>query len=194
MEKVEFAKKVESRIFIHNDLSNAAFHQFKLAQELVNGEGEGLSLVIMAGLTFYAFTIEAKCNFIGMILFDEDWKEKDDFKKKFKKISKALGIKCDFGERPFSTVKDVNIFRNTLAHGKPETLIEQEIVKIHRKEIDRPEMIKAEWEKQLTLEFLTQVKSDIEEIWRRLLEGSGMNIMDTLSGGSTDYSIFVGGK
>ncbi|WP_137821583.1 hypothetical protein [Pseudomonas sp. D(2018)] len=68
-------KEVQKKIYIHNDLANAANHLRKRVEENeATDNHEGISLDIMACLTMLAFTFESRLNFIGAKTVDS-WNE-----------------------------------------------------------------------------------------------------------------------
>src|SRR4051794_3118829 len=91
-EKVRVRVQATSRIYIHNDLSNAAFH-FKesIARRLAANDRSGITFEYMAWAIMLAFTFEAKINFLGWKLII-DWKEFQRFDEKVKQILGKLEI------------------------------------------------------------------------------------------------------
>jgi len=66
MEKVRARVQSTKRVYIHNDLSNAAFH-FKdaIEEKIKANETTGITFEYMACALMLAFTFEAKINFLG---------------------------------------------------------------------------------------------------------------------------------
>ena len=82
MEKLYVRRQAKKNIYVHNDLSNAAFHLLERIDEMERTDNrEGIGLDVMACLTMMAFTFEAKINFLGFKVIAE-WKEKQPFHKK----------------------------------------------------------------------------------------------------------------
>lgn len=180
MDKIKVRIEAKRSVYIHNDLGNCAYH-FKERFENWGDQG-GMALEIMAGLTMIAFTAEARFNFLGWKLIS-DWNENQTLKAKAKNVTKKLGLKSDFGQKPYSTIKSLKEFRDTLAHGKPIIMNEQkEIVTTHQ-ELEERGFLKADWERFLTLEFFTLAYEQTEDIWNELLKASDLEVFDTLSGG-----------
>jgi hypothetical protein len=121
-------------------------------------------------------------NFLGFKLI-QNWEERKPYLLKFERVAKQVSVKVDYGSRPHSTVKELKDFRDTLAHGKPKEIkVEREDV-ITREELERRDLLKAEWQDSLTEEFLARAYDDMEDIWREFLERSGLSVIDTITSG-----------
>jgi hypothetical protein len=116
-------KVTESRqIYIHNTLENAVYHlKRKIEERIQNDQREGVGLEIMACLTMIAFSFEAQVNFLGFKL-DEKWAERKPYLVKMERIARKLKVPLDQSTRPYSTIKTLKTFRDTLAHGKPQLI------------------------------------------------------------------------
>jgi hypothetical protein len=103
---------------------------------------------------------------------------------KFERVAKKLNIPVEYGSRPHKTVKLLKEFRDTLAHGKPfEIDQEQELIATYE-ELDRSKLLQAEWEKRfLTEEFVSRAHDDSETIWKTFLQASGLSVFDTITHG-----------
>jgi hypothetical protein len=181
----KFVAKIrkDMRIYIHNDLMNAAdVLKGKIDERSKKGERDGIGWEIMACLTIIAFAFEAQMNFLGFKLI-QNWEERKPYLLKFERVAKQVSVKVDYGSRPHSTVKELKDFRDTLAHGKPKEIkVEREDV-ITREELERRDLLKAEWQDSLTEEFLARAYDDMEDIWREFLERSGLSVIDTITSG-----------
>jgi hypothetical protein len=142
---------------------------------------------MIAGLTITAFAVEANFNFLGWKLID-GWNERQPFFKKVKQICKHLSVDVDWDNRPFATIKKLKEFRDTLAHGKPEVLENEEEVILTDDELRKRGWLTPEWEKFLTGDFVTEAYDDMEVIWKLLLVESGLELFDTVTGGSSSIS------
>src|SRR5215210_55312 len=117
MEKIKVRRQAKKHIYIHNDLSNAAYHfNERINERFANEDIEGIAFDILAELVFLAFTIEAKVNFLGSKLI-EGWKERERFWKKLQLVLGHLDLKVDFDTRPYSTINRLKELRDSLAHG-----------------------------------------------------------------------------
>ena len=75
MVKIKVRRQQKKRIYIHNDLSNAAFYFMKrIESRLQNNDQEGIAFDHMAFLILSAFAFEARINFLGKKLIT-NWRE-----------------------------------------------------------------------------------------------------------------------
>jgi hypothetical protein len=112
----------DMRLYIHNDLMNAAdYLKRRIDERSKKGDRDGIGLDIMACLTIIAFSFEAQMNFLGFKLIQK-WEERKPYLYKFQRVAKRLNVTVDYNSRPHSTVKELKEFRDTLAHGKPEEI------------------------------------------------------------------------
>lgn len=175
----------EKQIFIHNDLSNAAHYFTKTAEKrIADNDREGVGIEMMAGLVMLAFAAEAKFNFIGWRVFGDRWNERQPAYKKVDEVVAELKIEADFSTRPFKTLNELRDFRDTVAHGKPQVVREEQEVIIAAEELDDMGFLQAGWERWVKLDYLKQSKADLDEIWKVLLDASKLEIFDTLTQGS----------
>ncbi len=181
MVKIKVRRHQKKRIYIHNDLSNAAFYFMKrIESRLQNNDQEGIAFDHMAFLVLSAFAFEARINFLGEKLIT-NWRERSPFHVKVASVFSAVGIKQQSNQRPFSTLKIIKDFRDTLAHGKPkETILEEEAI-IEQEEEDGLVGLTAEWKKYCTLELMQIVHEDLNTLWKRLLEKAGIKVFETLT-------------
>ena len=183
MEKIKVRRQAKKHIYVHNSLSNAAYHFKQTVDERVEkDELTGITFDILAVLIFLAFTVEAKINFLGFKLFP-NWAERDRFWKKLKRVVTHLGLQADFEVRPYSTIKTLKDLRDSLAHGKPVHLELDEEAVIDADQADEMVYLKADWEKHCTEDFTQQAYDDVQEIWKQLLSAAKISLFDTLSGG-----------
>src|SRR4051794_4731492 len=188
-EKFVVKIRKDMRIYIHNDLMNAAdFLKGKIDERSKKGDLDGLGLEIMACLTIIAFAFEAQMNFIGFKLIP-NWEERKPYLLKFERVAKKLGVAIDYESRPHSTVKELKEFRDTLAHGKPKEVKGESDEIITREELERRDLLKAEWQECLTEEFLGRCYDDTESIWRQFLEKSEVSVIDTITSGERTVQV-----
>jgi len=178
----------EVRIYIHNDLANAAFHAKENVLRVKKTQEAGISLHIMSALTMYAFAFEAKINFLGDKLVP-NWKEREAFHKKLKKVFAACELGYESNARPLSTINELKNFRDLIAHGKPFENSEEFERVVNRDNDEELELrIPSPHEQYCTVEFLLNVADDIEQIWKEVLECSDITTYETItrfSGGRT---------
>lgn len=114
--------KVKRGIFEHNFLSSIAINQLSRAKEEENGHKFRWLIPSMA---FSVFRVEALCNIYGSQLFPHwDHFESTSFIGKIAMISEFLEIEVDFSKQPWQDLDKMKIFRNTLAHAKPQSVSE----------------------------------------------------------------------
>lgn len=188
MGKIRVKLDEQRHIYIHNDLSNAAFYfKQRIYERIKADDREGISLEIMACLTMIAFAVEAKINFLGYRLIP-NYPERAPYWEKVKKVTSQLGVKFDNTTRPYKTIASLKDFRDTLAHGKPLNLnASKEVVTTHE-ELEQRGYLTAHWEAYITPGFVEEAFDDMEEIWRDLLARSKLEIFDTLTHGGSSIT------
>src|SRR5229473_741141 len=184
IEKVRARITQTSRLYIHNDLSMAALHfkdNIDAKESGEDGRG-GKTYEYMACAVMLAFTFEAKVNFLGWKLIPE-WKEFQPFYDKVDQVFKKLGLELDWGKRPYSSILAMKRFRDEIAHGKPLVIKSDEIVTMKAEELDRRVDLTGKWQEGCQPHTVNLACDDINVIWRRMLEASGLEILDTISSG-----------
>lgn len=188
-EKFSVKIKSQAHIYIHNTIDNTAWYlKEKIEERIKKGERDGISLEIMSCLVMIAFAFEAKINLLGFKLFDK-WEERQGYLYKFERVANRLGVKIDYDTQPHSTVKDIKSFRDTIAHGKPHEIKEEKEQVLTEEELEKRNILKAEWESCLTEDFLRRAYDDLEKIWKDLFGKSGLNILDTVTSGESAIQI-----
>lgn len=142
----------------------------------VEKDKEGSFYQFMASLIFTAFMMEAYLNDIGPRIF-KCWCDLERLSpsSKLNLIAEKLGVNKDEGKRPYQTLSELFKFRNALAHGKPESLIDNEI-----RLVDEPfdkynhETLKADWEKYCTQDNATRALEDTETIIKDIHNHAGV--------------------
>jgi hypothetical protein len=188
--KVFWPPTENRQIYIHNTLENAVYHlKQKIEERSKNNERDGLGLEIMACLTMIVFAFEAQINFLGLFKLDEKWEERKPYLFKVERIARKLKVPLHQSSRPYSTIKTLKTFRDTLAHGKPQIIRGEKTLILTREELGRRNILKADWESYLTEEFLRQSYDDTDTLWKRLLQASGLDILDTVAAGESTFQI-----
>lgn len=170
-------------VYIHNDLSNAAFH-FKtgIEERLEKDDRKGITFECMACLLMCAFSFEAYINFLGAKLC-KNWDEWQRFDNKLNQVLKQLGLKPDLTKRPYSAIHRVKKFRDTIAHGKPDEEEYDRVVEVAGDGSDvRPDLT-GEWQAVCETDIVLEIYEDIDAIWKDLIVKSGLSIYDTLTHG-----------
>lgn len=186
MAKIRARHRGSKRIYIHNDLSNAAYH-FKTEIERKNSEGarEGIYFDYMACLVMLAFALEAKINFIGYKLFDGEWRERSPYFDKVEAIFDRLSIVFDEQTRPYCTVRFLKKFRDLIAHGKPDEVdFDEEIIREEEK-MDRINDLTGQWEHYCTQEIVLRAYEDVDLIWTELLDAAHLTVGDASTYGES---------
>lgn len=182
-------KTATNHLHIHNDISNTARHLRKRIEEMeAAGNREGISLDITACLVMLAFTSESRLNFIGAKTV-KDWNQRERFPDKLKIVLKALNLRPDRRERPYSAIKLLQEFRNTIAHGTPSTVEVDELIEVGPKDRYDDVDLQADWEKCLNTDFMRQCSDDIDQIWHEWLEVAGIELHETLTHGSYSFDL-----
>jgi hypothetical protein len=135
----------------------------------------------MSALTMYAFAFESKINFLGDKLVP-NWKEREAFHKKLKKVFAACELGYKSNARPLSTINELKNFRDLIAHGKPFENSEEFERVVNRDNDEEFELrISSPHEQYCTVEFLLNIADDIEQIWKEVLECSDIAIYETIT-------------
>jgi hypothetical protein len=105
----------------HHMLMNAAFLQLEVARETETNRFNNL----LAALTLSALSVEALANSVGDCVVS-DWKDFESLNPigKLRLLAEKLSIEFDRKAEPWATVCWLGIFRNRIAHAKPEELLE----------------------------------------------------------------------
>lgn len=121
-------------------------------------------------MAFSVFRVEALCNIYGSHLFPHwDHFESTSFIGKIAMISDFLKVKVDFSIEPWQTLNKMKIFRNTLAHAKP-----QKATATHEVPEDYPEIFLPFPDEKRTIrsyssienaERFDEVADELEIIW-----------------------------
>jgi hypothetical protein len=183
MENVQARSQGKKYIYIHNDLSNAAFH-FKtiIEDRLEKDDRVGITFDCMACLLMCAFSFEAYINFLGAKLL-KNWDEWQRFDNKLQQVLKRLDIKSDQAKRPYSAIKRLNNFRNTIAHGKPDEEEYDKIVEIAGDGSDARPDLTGDWVAMCDTNTVFEIYEDIDTIWKEFIAKSGLSVYDTLTHG-----------
>lgn len=197
--------------FIHNDVANAAYfiHERLKATQDSGVEHPGLFLELIALVSMTASALEGYANYLGyrMILPEEKTRQQADpsileaitweaFERKpvidkLKVIAAHHGMTVDWGARPYQTVRALVNLRNLFAHPKPVRPKDREFVAEGRHS-DLAQQLRdyrPEYEEQLTWPFADQAYVDVEAIWKKMLEGAGIEVHETWSGGPQGFSL-----
>ncbi|SCB28457.1 hypothetical protein GA0061099_1004158 [Bradyrhizobium yuanmingense] len=188
--KIKARVQKSKRVFVHNDLSQAAmYHAGVIQEKLGKGSRDAIMYDGMACAVMVAFTFEANVNFIGFELNEAgklpDWKERESFMEKLKKVFGALGIPVELDKRPLKSMERMKKLRDTLAHGKPVYAEYDEVLIRAPEEIDLfgGGGLSAGWETECKPEVVKQAREDLEDLWKLMIQKSGLNLWDTMTSG-----------
>jgi hypothetical protein len=180
--------KTDRKVYIHNDLANAAFWYKKLVFMKRSGGGDGLMIDTMACAIMLAFTWEAYLNFFGSELI-EGWSHNDCLEDKENKVLERLSIKPDWSKRPYDAMRTLQIIRNALAHGVPVAgAMEDEVINKAEKITARKIDLTSKWQDLCTPPLVLRAYDDLDAIFKEMLTASGLSIMDTITQGEGNIS------
>ncbi|MCK1723456.1 hypothetical protein [Bradyrhizobium sp. 141] len=188
-EKIKARVTKSARVFVHNDLSSAVGYFATLIEEKQKAGSGGILIDGMVCMTLIAFTFEANVNFMGFEMEKAgklpNWKERDPFNEKLKKVFGALSIPIEKDKRPHKTMENTKLLRDTLAHGKPEYREYDEIEIGTHAEIDwrSGADLLAGWQLECTPEHVAEASADLDELWKLMVEQSGLDLWDTITRG-----------
>lgn len=177
-----------SKVYVHNDLSQAATYFSSTIQEKQKSRTrDAIMFDGMACALMVAFAFKANLNFMGSYLLKAEkfteWNERQSFTKKLNKVFGALGISVELEKRPLSSMQRMKTLRDTLAHGKPvEVEQDNEVVGMHE-ELDRGTKLAAGWEKDCTPDSVFEAVADLDALWKLMIQKSGIDIFETMTHG-----------
>ncbi|WP_105415934.1 hypothetical protein [Neorhizobium sp. T25_27] len=186
MRKIRVRIQHTHHIHIHNDLASAAFFFRNKVMEnsKIDGSVKGSHFDMMACVTMTAFALEAKINFLGDRLLGRKWRERDSSYEKLKKVCRHVGVTLSLNAKPFTAFTYLKDIRDTLAHGKPELIeVDKEVVSTpHELEAYNGEL-QGQWEYQIKPDLVLNAYDEAMDVWKLLLEASGLSLHDTLTHG-----------
>lgn len=158
--------------------------------ERAEASREGQLYTVTAALIFCAFTLEAYISHLGATRHP-DWEtreRKKSAKDKLKALAREVGMSVDFGKPPYSTMRSLFDFRETMAHGRTTRVsVKKAIV------LDGPRLpqlaVTGEWQSLATIENARQALKDVETIVKALHTGSGFAGNPFANSGGGFYAI-----
>jgi hypothetical protein len=159
---------IREEIFTHEYLWRSGS---RLVEQAEKGEDDSYYFLLPALLmSFMAF--EAFVNFCGLVLLPELWAdEKKHFKGKGLEgkleaiVAKLPNFSWLKGESPYQTIKDLESFRDFVAHGK----VVAKKYTTERKEDGTHFQFEHLWDKYLSFEAVTKARADIKTFCQSLL-------------------------
>ncbi|SEO09034.1 hypothetical protein [Bradyrhizobium sp. OK095] len=169
------------KLYIHNTLDQGADNaRSDIEKKLKDGDRTGIGFDYMTCGIMLAFTFEAQVNFMGT-RFCTPWSYFGVWKAKVETVFNALKMEYDWAKRPFISAQKMKVFRDTLAHGKPvDENLNEDFEAATMEEARAKYNFKQAWEAMMTHEEIMQAYDDNQQVWKMMLEKSGINIMDTL--------------
>ena len=138
-------------------------------EQAMNSE-EGSFYNCLCSIVMNAFCLEAYVNHVGMDHFP-NWDEWASPLDKLERVTSEVGIQVHYGKRPFRSIKEVNKFRNSLAHGRTAvTPISYTEETDSRRKVKRQ---KTKWEKVCTEANAKRFLNDLEEVIRSIHQQYG---------------------
>jgi hypothetical protein len=73
--------------------------------------------------------------------------------------------------------------RDTLAHGKPVELKADDEREGTQEELRKGTSLAADWESEVKPEVAAEAVADLDELWKLMIQKSGIDVMDTFTQG-----------
>ena len=162
----------------------------KFALENAEKSKKGQFFNVMSSLIFCAFMIEAYFNHLGNERFDawDNIERKLSKRGKLKKILADLHLSVGYQSRPYSSILEVFDFRDTLAHGKTET-VEKGFEADFEHATSGQIMILNDWMEFCTLENARRTFEDATHVVEKLHKAAGLGKHPFLSFHSSVYEV-----
>jgi hypothetical protein len=157
---------------------NIHFNAAKYYLELSKNKDQSEEMNSTSCLVFAAFGIEAFLNQVGEQLFSS-WE--DHLKKslspeaKLHLVAERIGLRVDFGKRPFQSFRTLFQFRNAMAHSVTEDLSDEN-AKYYLK-LGNQFWPAAKWEKLRTSKIAEEISYDAETIINIIGIKSGLKLI-----------------
>ncbi|MBC8264383.1 MAG: hypothetical protein H8E47_09710 [Anaerolineales bacterium] len=152
--------------------------------EQAEASEEGSFYNCMSAIILCAFCIEAYLNHIGSELLPY-WDAVERClrpRDKLEIFDHNLDLRMDLSRRPFQSFTTIFKFRNAVAHGRTEVLLDQSIQKVSKgKRVKHPE---TKWEKLCTVETVKKLLADAETIIAEIHKKAGQGEYPLASLGS----------
>jgi hypothetical protein len=135
---------------------------------------EGRFYNCMTAELFSAFCLEAYLNHLGAqkIPYWESIERKLGPREKLEIICYEIGLKPDFGTRPFQSFQTLYQLRNSLVHGKTEYLEKSDEQLLEDEE--RPKLPEIKWKSLINLDMANQFAKDTKEMIETIHAKSGI--------------------
>ena len=182
---VKFSGSRETKTFVY--LFKSAKHALSEAK---NSETARI-YNLMSVYVFLAFAFEAYINHLG-VKWVENWEKKErglGQAGRRNTVFEKLGLEVDEEKRPYSVIRELFSFRDTLAHGRTEVVtVNNEVKDMNWLDIDVEQVLTPSWLRNCTLENAKDSLADIETIINVLGEKAGdFYPLKSFGGGSFSY-------
>ena len=131
----------------------------------------GSILNCTASVIFSAFTLEAYFNYLGEIIIPT-WSDCEKLRP-LEKLADKIRIHLDYSRPPFQSCKIIFKIRNSLAHGKTETLTKKDIQIIS--DDFTPDLPQTKWQKLITIKNAERFLLDTQAMIEFLHDASGVS-------------------
>jgi hypothetical protein len=95
-------------------------------------------------------------------------------REKLDALAEMIGLKIDYGKRPWQVMKDLFTLRNDIAHGKTELLTNTELMSLPKYNNTFPSLIPVRWEKLCNLKDTERTRQDVEQMILTLYESANL--------------------
>jgi hypothetical protein len=138
-------------------------------------EEEGSYYQFMGSLVFTAFSLEAFLNHIGPKLF-MSWSDHERLgpREKLDLVACRVGVKVNYGQRPWQIMKKLFEFRNDVAHGKSVKVLKKDTIPLKRYQPGPVDLARTRWEEFCTHKNAERAREDVERMVHALNEASGL--------------------
>jgi hypothetical protein len=162
MEEFKYVTVSETETFVHSYLWDIV----NRLQEKAKEEKERKEYFIISALVMSFFCFEACINYIGAAICEEEWKNERQYFKgkyngtfgKYTYLAEKCKIKIEKGKRPYSSLKELNKFRDKIVHGKVKKERRKKVVNFNK-----PAVIENFITKYVSNEKLDTVKEDLKK-------------------------------
>ena len=169
------------KLYIHNTLDQGALNvKTIIEKKLADGDRDGIGYDYMSCGLMLAFTFEAQVNFMGHRLL-KPWDYFQRWKGKVNRVFDVLSIERDWTKRPFVSLWNMKIFRDTIAHGKVlEEDVNEDVEGTSAQEVAKTYNFAQAWQAMMTHEQIMQAYADTADVWKLMIEKSDIDIQETI--------------
>ena len=164
-------KPAQARISQQRDVHMYAelWHASKCVLQKGLEDEKGCSWQFLSSIVLTAFCFEAYLNHVGATQLS-CWRTVESLSplKKFELICELLKVNFPkgFDERPLQNLKELQLFRNTMAHGKTETLSPRsKLCDVNKADERLGRRPLSDWERRIRQkDFAERAQADLEEV------------------------------